>query len=276
MRRLEALGTWVFALVWATPLLWMIWAAFHDGLATFRGEFMASWTLQNFVSAFSVAPFGRYYVNTIILVLFTLCCQAVVATLAAYVFARTAFRGSHLLFYLVLAQLTIAPEVLMVENYRTLNRLHLIDTVVGIGLPYIGSAFAIFLLRQGVVDELDFWGGNVFLVIFALVEVLLFGWVFGMDKAWAEIHHGSSLTVPRAYKFIIKYVTPAFLLVILTAWLWQDWRGVILLEHLNTRAAKAYALGTRAGLLAILAVLAVLVKLAWRRKARPTAPEATP
>jgi SNF family Na+-dependent transporter len=135
---------------------------------------------------------------------------------------------------------------------------------------------AIFLLRQGVVDELDFWGGNVFLVIFALVEVLLFGWVFGMDKAWAEIHHGSSLTVPRAYKFIIKYVTPAFLLVILTAWLWQDWRGVILLEHLNTRAAKAYALGTRAGLLAILAVLAVLVKLAWRRKARPTAPEATP
>jgi sn-glycerol 3-phosphate transport system permease protein len=158
MRRLETVGTWLFALLWAMPLLWMTWAAFHDGLATFRGELLASWTLENFSAAFSVAPFGKYYVNTIILVIFTLSCQAVVATLAAYVFARTTFRGSRVLFYFVLAQLTIAPEVLMVENYRTLNRLGLVDTVVGIGLPYIGSAFAIFLLRQafrGIPRELD-------------------------------------------------------------------------------------------------------------------------
>ncbi len=148
MRRLEALGTWIFALVWSTPLLWTVWAAFHEGLATFRGELSAPWMIQNFISALSAAPFGRYYVNTIFLVTFTLVFQLIVATLAAYVFARCTFRGSQVLFYLVLAQLTITPEVLLVENYRTLNRLHLVDTVIGIGLPYIGSAFAIFLLRQ--------------------------------------------------------------------------------------------------------------------------------
>lgn len=148
MRRFEALGTWLFGLLWSVPLLWTVWAAFHEGQATFRGEFGAPWTWQNFWSALSAAPFGTYYVNTVFLVSFTLVGQLIVATLAAYVFARSSFRGSQLLFYLILAQLTIAPEVLLVENYRTLNRLRLIDTVIGIGLPYVGSAFAIFLLRQ--------------------------------------------------------------------------------------------------------------------------------
>jgi sn-glycerol 3-phosphate transport system permease protein len=58
----------------------------------------------------------------------------------------------------VLLQLMIMPEILMVENYRTMNNLGLVDTVLAIGLPYMGSAFGIFLLRQTfmtVPKELD-------------------------------------------------------------------------------------------------------------------------
>ena len=52
------------------------------------------------------------------------------------------------MFALVLLQLMIVPEVLIVENYRTLAAFNLVDTIVGIGLPYMASAFGIFLLRQ--------------------------------------------------------------------------------------------------------------------------------
>jgi sn-glycerol 3-phosphate transport system permease protein len=62
------------------------------------------------------------------------------------------------LFALVLVQLMIMPEVLLVENYRTMARLGLLDTISAIGLPYFASALAIFLLRQtfkGIPKELD-------------------------------------------------------------------------------------------------------------------------
>ena len=79
-------------------------------------------------------------------------------TLAAYAFARFDFAGRGLAFALVLAQLMIMPDVLVIENYRTMSRLGLVDTIPGIALPYIASAFGIFLLRQTfrtIPKELD-------------------------------------------------------------------------------------------------------------------------
>ncbi len=87
-----------------------------------------------------------------------LAAQLVLCTLAAYAFARYVFPGKQVLFALVLVQLMVMPDILLVENYRTLSRIGLIDTLLGIGLPYFASAFAIFLLRQtflGVPRELD-------------------------------------------------------------------------------------------------------------------------
>jgi sn-glycerol 3-phosphate transport system permease protein len=72
----------------------------------------------------------------------------VFSTLAAYAFARFQFKGSGIAFALVLLQLMIMPDVLIVENYRAISALGLLDTIPAIGLPYLASAFAIFLLRQ--------------------------------------------------------------------------------------------------------------------------------
>ena len=103
------------------------------------------------------------------------------------------------------------------------------------------------------------------MVLFATIETVLFGWVFGMEKAWDEIHKGADMRVPRAYKFIIRYITPLLLFFILGAWMWQEWVPIILMKGVSA-GQRGYILGTRIGLLLIFFVLAVLVKVAWRRK----------
>jgi sn-glycerol 3-phosphate transport system permease protein len=147
-RWLETAAAWMLGIVWIAPLLYAIWAAFHPtGYAT-RFELFAPLTLDNFAAAWDAAPFGRYFLNTFVLVSTVLAAQLVLCTLAAFAFARTAFPGASLLFALVLMQLMIMPDVLIVENYRTMRHLGLVDTILAIGLPYMASAFGIFLLRQ--------------------------------------------------------------------------------------------------------------------------------
>jgi SNF family Na+-dependent transporter len=123
----------------------------------------------------------------------------------------------------------------------------------------------IFFLGRGVVDELDFWGGTFFLVVFATIEVILFAWVFGMARAWDEIHKGADMQVPKIYKFIIKYITPLFLFFILGMWFKQEWLPIILMKNVSF-ADRPFVLSTRLGLLIIFLILAILVKVAWQKK----------
>ena len=155
---LDTLAAWLLALLWFAPLAYAIWTAFHPTEFSARFTLTAPLTLDNFRNAWAAAPFARYFANTALLVVMILAAQLVLCTLAAYAFARYAFPGKQVLFALVLVQLMVMPDILLVENYRTLSRLGLIDTLLGIGLPYFASAFAIFLLRQtflGVPKELD-------------------------------------------------------------------------------------------------------------------------
>jgi sn-glycerol 3-phosphate transport system permease protein len=157
-RALETLAAWVLALLWVLPLAYAIWTAFHPAEFSTRFVPTAPLTLANFAKAWDAAPFARYFVNTVILVTMVLAAQLVLVTLAAYAFARYRFPGQNVLFALVLVQLMIMPDVLIVENYRTMTALGIKDTILSIGLPYMASAFGIFLLRQTfkqVPRELD-------------------------------------------------------------------------------------------------------------------------
>jgi sn-glycerol 3-phosphate transport system permease protein len=145
---LESGGAILLAVLWVLPLLFAVWAAFHHIEDTTRFTLAAPWTLENFTRAWEAAPFARYFLNTFVLVTLILACQLVLGTLAAYAFARFAFIGREVAFALVLAQLMIMPDVLIVENYRRMSFLGLVDTIPGIALPYVASAFGIFLLRQ--------------------------------------------------------------------------------------------------------------------------------
>lgn len=155
---LDTLAAWFLALLWILPLAYAVWTAFHPAEYSTRFALAAPLTLDNFRRAWEAAPFARYFVNTTLLVAMVLVAQLVLGTLAAYAFARYEFRGRNVAFALVLVQLMIMPDILLVENYKTMARLGLVDTLVAIGLPYFASAFAIFLLRQtfmGIPKELD-------------------------------------------------------------------------------------------------------------------------
>ncbi len=157
-RGVETIGAWLLGVLWAAPLLYAVWTAFHPSDYAVHFSPFAPLTLTNFAKAWQAAPFARYFLNSFILVSSVLAAQLVLCTLAAYAFARFAFAGRSLVFLLVLVQLMVMPDVLIVENYRTMRGLGLVDSILGIGLPYMASAFGIFLLRQtfkSIPKELD-------------------------------------------------------------------------------------------------------------------------
>lgn len=145
---LNTLGAWALALLWLLPLAYAVWSAFHPTEFSARFELLAPLTLENFRSAWAAAPFPRYFLNTFLLVSGILMGQLVLCTLAAYAFARFRFPGRDIAFALVLVQLMVMPDVVLVENYRSLHQLGLTDTLTAMALPYLASAFGIFLLRQ--------------------------------------------------------------------------------------------------------------------------------
>ena len=157
-RLVESAAAWLLAVLWILPLLYAVWTAFHPPEFSTRFTLLAPLSLENFERAWAAAPFARYFLNSFLLVTLVLACQLVLCTLAAYAFARYEFAGREIAFALVLAQLMIMPDVLIVENYRTMSRLGILDSIPAIALPYVASAFGIFLLRQtfkSVPKELD-------------------------------------------------------------------------------------------------------------------------
>ncbi len=101
-----------------------------------------------------------------------------------------------------------------------------------LGLP------TVLFFNQGVFDEYDYWAGTVSLVVFALIEIILFSWIFGIDKGWREINLGSDIKVPLAYKFIIKYITPVILSVVFFGSLPTIWNVI---NHTEVKTEIAYA-----------------------------------
>ena len=107
-----------------------------------------SFTLENFKYVWNAVPFGRYYVNTLILVVVTFSVQFVTSTLAAYALAVLPVKGKAIVYVIIFMQIIIPNDVLIMPNYMTIADLGLTDTKLGIMLPFFGSALEIFLLRQ--------------------------------------------------------------------------------------------------------------------------------
>lgn len=85
------------------------------------------------------------------------------------------------------------------------------------GIIFALGFFCLWLYPGGAFDEFDFWTGTFALVVFALLESFIFAYVFGIDKGWEEITRGADMKVPIIFKYVIKYVTPLFILVIFVA-----------------------------------------------------------
>ncbi|AHF77292.1 Binding-protein-dependent transporter inner membrane component [Sodalis praecaptivus] len=143
------------ALLWVSPFLWMLSSAFS---ASTFGEGMASllprWplTLDNFRDAWQSADWLSLYGNTLLFAGGTFLVQLLTITTAGYVFACHEFRGKRTLFVLFLVQLMIMPVMMMVPNMLTLNTFGLLNTLLGVMMPYFTSAFGVFLMRQAFMS----------------------------------------------------------------------------------------------------------------------------
>lgn len=132
------------------PLIWVIRTAFIPQELTLDLTALAMPTLENFKRVLADAPFGKYYGNTLFIVIGVLAVQFILITLAGYAFARIDFYGSKALFVLFLSQLMIAPEVLILPNYSMMARWGLTDTKIGIMLPFFASAMGTLIVRQTI------------------------------------------------------------------------------------------------------------------------------
>jgi SNF family Na+-dependent transporter len=171
-------------------------------------------------------------------------------------------------FLLFLAGLTSSislaqPAIAFLEDEFNLSKKRSV-LIFGIA-GFLLSNLSILFLSKGVVDELDFWGGTFSLVVFATVETILFAWVFGMERAWEEMHSGSDITLPKFYKFVIKYITPLFLLCILISWTVQYAIPTLLLKNIPEENIP-FILMTRIILVLLFIGLCILVKISWDKK----------
>ncbi len=148
---LPILALALFGLVWMVPLIWTLLAAFVPTTELLNGSplvWLQSLHLGAFAEAWEVAPFPRFYLNTIIWVFGLLALQLVTVSLAGFALARLDFRGKDQIFFLFLTQLMVPATVLILPNYQTLVALGWLDSYQGMMAPYIASAFGAFLMRQ--------------------------------------------------------------------------------------------------------------------------------
>jgi len=133
------------------PMYWMLTTAFKTNREIYSAP--PTWipvapTLENFVIAWHAAPFGRFYVNSIVVTSVTALGKMLNAVFCGYAFAYLRFPKKNLLFILVLCALMIPEEVTILPNFLTVARLHWVNTYLGLIVPALGSAFGTFLMRQ--------------------------------------------------------------------------------------------------------------------------------
>lgn len=138
------------AVATAFPFAWMILSAVKprsESLAYPPHVLPRHVTFEYLGQLFSELDFGRYLVNTLAVVLISMV-GLVLMAMAGYGFAKFEFRGKEVVFFLVLATMMIPVQVTMIPTFLILNGIGLTNTLVGIALPTLVSAFGVFLFRQ--------------------------------------------------------------------------------------------------------------------------------
>jgi len=136
--------------------------------------------------------------------------------------------------------------------------------IVG-ALTFFFTLPVIFFLKHGFLNEIDFWIGTFGLVVFAIIEVILFIWVFGGENAWKEIHSGSDIRLPKFILPVMKYVTLAYLVILMVFWFIQDGWGVLTMKGVPA-VDYPYIWFARFMLVGIGICMIFLVRIAWQKR----------
>ncbi|MFQ5745930.1 MAG: sodium:calcium symporter [Gemmatimonadota bacterium] len=109
-----------------------------------------------------------------------------------------------------------SPAIAFLEEEYGQARKRAVFNVMALGFA-LGLLHVVFY-RNGFLDEWDYWAGTFGLVVFAAIEIVLFSFIFGIDRGWRELHLGADLKIPSVYKPVMKWITPLFLFVLLGWW----------------------------------------------------------
>jgi neurotransmitter:Na+ symporter, NSS family len=150
----------------------------------------------------------------------------------------------------------------MEENFGWTRKKAL--AVIGGAAVVLGLVHIVYNAR-GFLAEWDYWAGEFGLVVLALVETILFVWVFGPKNAWRELHEGASIRIPGLYRHILTWVTPLFLLVMLVWWTVDAAIPTLLMEGVP-EAERGVRTASRLVLVLILVTQLFLIRAAWRRR----------
>ncbi|MDT3766610.1 carbohydrate ABC transporter permease [Gleimia hominis] len=104
--------------------------------------------LENYANVFKEIPFGNQFVTSVLITVIRTITQLVLCSMAGYAFARMHFRGRNFLFALLLIILMVPGQIYLIPQYQIIQNLGLLDTVTGIVMPGLFSAFGTFLMKQ--------------------------------------------------------------------------------------------------------------------------------
>ncbi|MDA3732885.1 carbohydrate ABC transporter permease [Niameybacter massiliensis] len=141
----------IFAIVTLFPFYWMIASSLKSGFEVIQTpptivpeQFM--W--ENYSVALTMAPFGRYFINTLIVTALSIVSSVIIAILSAFAFSHLEFKGRDLIFSLFLASMMIPGEVLIITNFKTISALKWMDTYQALVVPYMANVLYIYMLRE--------------------------------------------------------------------------------------------------------------------------------
>lgn len=130
------------------PVIWMYLTSLRPNSAAFTPGLLSAFTGENYAKVWSQLDIPALFFNTLAMAVGISLGQLVTSLLAAYAFARWDFRGQSVLFFLVIASWLVPFQVTMLPNYVLLSQLGMLNTVVGVIVPQLSSAYAVILLRQ--------------------------------------------------------------------------------------------------------------------------------
>ena len=141
----------IFAIVTLFPFYWMIASSLKSSFEVIQtpptlipNKIM--W--QNYSTALKMAPFARYFLNTIIVTILSIISTVIIAILSAFAFSHLEFKGRDMIFSIFLASMMIPGEVLIVTNFKTISVLKWIDTYQALFVPYMANVLYIYMLRE--------------------------------------------------------------------------------------------------------------------------------
>ena len=148
------------AITMILPFFWMVSTSLKtpaEAVAQPPVWLPESLQFENYVRAMEVAPFGRYFLNSVVITSLSTAGELLFTILAAFAFSRMNFYFKNVLFTILIATMMVPFELLMIPNYLTLSRMGLINTYAAMIIPFLASVFSVFMLKQNfeaIPDEL--------------------------------------------------------------------------------------------------------------------------